>query len=382
MIRIPGRVPIVIFPAFWIFSFLIGFLLSNGNLIQMVPWVGVIFVSVLFHEFGHALTASVFGRRCHIELVAMGGLTYHDGLPLPFWKQLLVIFNGPFFGFLLGLGAYFLEGLPQVTSLPLKGFLSHVKNINWFWTAVNLLPILPLDGGQLLRVVLEKVFHAKGVRYALFFSMLLALGISLFLFLMQQFLAGAILFLFAFESFDGFRKTKHLKDSDRNTTFKDELLQAEMQLQGGHKKEALEAFEKLRREAKEGIIYVIASQYAAFLNYELGTKKEAYEILKSLKERLDAQGLCLLHKVAFEESDFSLVNELAGVVFQSTQDVEVALRNAEVAAHLIQAEAAIGWLETALGLGVVDLKEVIQSKSFDPIRSDPAFHLFVSHLSK
>ncbi|MFS8563444.1 MAG: hypothetical protein LVR00_03595 [Rhabdochlamydiaceae bacterium] len=154
-----------------------------------------------------------------------------------------------------------------------------------------------------------------------------------------------------------------------------------MKLQEGHKQEALEAFEKLRIEAKEGIIYVIATQYSAFLNYELGMKKEAYEALKSLKERLDSAGLCLLHKVAFEENDFVLVNELAGPVFQATQDIEVALRNAEVAAQLTQVAPAIGWLETALGLGAVDLKEVLQSKSFDSIRSDPTFHLFVSQLS-
>jgi membrane-associated protease RseP (regulator of RpoE activity) len=110
----------------------------------------------------------------------------------------LIIFDGPLFGFLLGLIAYFLEGLPQITSLPLKIFLNNFRNINWFWTAVNLLPMLPLDGGQLLRVVLEKIFHAKGVRYAFCFSMVLALAVSLFLFVTGQFLAGAILFSICF----------------------------------------------------------------------------------------------------------------------------------------------------------------------------------------
>lgn len=380
MIKIPGRIPILIFPAFWIFSCLIAFFISGGKVAPMCMWVGIIFVSVLFHEFGHALTASCFKRKCHIELVAMGGVTHHDGVPLSFWKQFLITFNGPFFGFLLGLSAYFIAEMPQITSLLLKAFLMNVRDINWFWTAVNLLPILPLDGGQLLRILLEKIFHAKGVRIAFFFSMTCALAISFFLFLTHHLLAGAILFLFAFESFDGFRKTRHLKDSDRNDAFKDELLHAEMQLQEGHKQEALLSFEKLRAEAKEGIIFVIATQYASFLNYELGKKKDAYDALKSLKERLDLQGVCLLHKVAFEESDFHLVTELSGPVFQATQDVEVALKNAEASAHLTQADAAIGWLETALSLGAVDLKDVIQSKGFDSIRTDPAFHLFVSNL--
>lgn len=381
MIRIPGRVPIVIFPAFWIFSFLIAFFISGGDFLQMFIWVGIIFISILVHELGHALTALCFGRECHIELVAMGGLTQHDGKALSFWKQFLITLNGPVFGFLLGLAAYFIAQAPQITSLSLKAFLISVKDINWFWTAVNLLPVLPLDGGQLLRILLEKLFHAKGVRWAFFFSMIAAFVLGLLLFLMHHLLASAILFLFAFESFTGFCKTRDFKESDRNLAFKDELLHAEMQLQQGPKEEALTAFEKLRDKTKEGLIYVMATQYASFLNYELGRKKEAYEALKSLKDKLDPQGLCLLHKVAFEENDFALVLELSGTVFQLISDVEVALRNAEAAASLNEVEAAIGWLETALSLGVLDLKNVITSKNFDAIRADPAFQLFVSDLS-
>ena len=39
-------------------------------------WVFVIFISILVHEFGHALTACYFGQKPRIELVAFGGLTY------------------------------------------------------------------------------------------------------------------------------------------------------------------------------------------------------------------------------------------------------------------------------------------------------------------
>jgi stage IV sporulation protein FB len=57
MLRIPGKIPIAISPAFWIFAALIGYL-NSQSFIGTIIWIGIIFVSVLVHEFGHALTAA------------------------------------------------------------------------------------------------------------------------------------------------------------------------------------------------------------------------------------------------------------------------------------------------------------------------------------
>src|SRR5947209_5378336 len=100
MIRIPGRIPVAVHPTFWLFAALVGYANSMSVLGTMV-WVAIIFISILFHEFGHALTALLFGKSPRIELVAFGGVTYHEGEKLPFWKQFFIVFNGPFFGFLL-----------------------------------------------------------------------------------------------------------------------------------------------------------------------------------------------------------------------------------------------------------------------------------------
>src|SRR5271169_1684851 len=108
-----GRIPVTIYPTFWIFAALIGYL-NSMSLIGTLVWVGIIFVSVLFHEYGHALTAMLFKEKPRIELVAMGGLTYHNGQKLPFWKQFFIVLNGPLFGFILALIA---TALLQVPSL-------------------------------------------------------------------------------------------------------------------------------------------------------------------------------------------------------------------------------------------------------------------------
>ncbi len=380
MIRIPGRIPITIYPTFWILAALIAILFGEGDFLKMFIWVGVIFISVLFHEFGHALTALFFGRNPRIELVAMGGLTYHDGEKLSFWKQFLITLNGPVFGFLIVIAVYFLKDIPALSTGYAGHFLLQILVVNVIWTVVNLIPVLPLDGGQLLRITLEKFFDYKGLRYAFLLSAILSLAFCLFLFLTKNFLAGAVFFLFAFENFDNYRKSRFVRDSDRRDEFKKIFLEAELHLRQGDKVKALEAFESLRSSAKEGMIYDTATQYAAFLHFDQGHVQEAYQMLVPLKARLDPDALALLHRIAFEQGDFTMVMELAGSVFQYVPEAEVALRSAYAAAHLKLAEASVGWLQTASQSGVENLKEITADKAFDPIRNEPAFKEFIANL--
>lgn len=381
MIRIPGRIPITIYPSFWILTALIAILFGEGDFLKMFIWVVVIFISVLFHEFGHALTALLFGRNPRIELVAMGGLTYHDGEKLPFWKQFFITLNGPVFGFIIVIAVFLLKDIPALSTGYAGQLLLQILVVNVIWTLVNLLPILPLDGGQLLRITLEKFFDYKGLRYAFLSSAIISLAFCLILFLTQNFLAGAVFFLFAFENFDNYRKSRFVRDSDRRDEFKKIFLEAEMNLRQGNKEKALEAFEALRTSAKEGMIYDTATQYAAFLHYDQGHVQEAYKMLMPLKDRLDPDALALLHRIAFEQGDFPMVMELAGSVFQYAPEAEVALRSAYAAANLKQAEASIGWLQTARQSGVENLKEIIAEKAFDEIRSNPAFQEFAASLT-
>jgi hypothetical protein len=101
MIRIPGRIPIIIYPTFWILAALLAVLLGEGDFLKMFIWVGVVLFRCFFMNLAMHLTALAFGRKPRIELVAMGGLTYHDGDRLPFWKQFFITLNGPIFGFII-----------------------------------------------------------------------------------------------------------------------------------------------------------------------------------------------------------------------------------------------------------------------------------------
>ena len=381
MIRIPGRIPITIHGSFWLLAALIGFL-NSYSILGTLIWMLIILVSVVFHEFGHALTALVFKQNPRIELFALGGVTYHDAKKLAFWKQFFIVLDGPLFGFLLfGIATALLQ-IPSLAASPFGPILALTRLVNLFWTFVNLLPVMPLDGGQLVRIVLERLFGLKGFKYAVIVGMIVSVGIALASFLYQQFFLGAFFFLLAFQSFDTLRRTRNLTESDRDDDVRDLVVQAEILIQEGKKDEAAAVCEEARKRAKKGLLFALATQYLAFLKYEKGLSLESYQLLLSIKQDLANDGICLLHKTAFDQHDFPLVIELSSTCFQTLPTAETALRNSLAHAELKQSEASIGWLRTAMQEGLVNIDEIIKTPSFDQIRKEPAFVDFIKSFSK
>jgi stage IV sporulation protein FB len=376
MLRIRTKIPITIHTAFWIFAAIIGFF-NSLSLTGTIIWVGIIFVSVLVHELGHAFTALLFGQRPRIELVALGGLTYHEGEKLPFWKQFFIALDGPVFGFLLFVLATIFLQFPSFSQGKTGEVLSLFQKVNLFWTILNLVPVMPLDGGQLLRVVLEGIFGIRGFKYSLIVGMTIAVGMSLFFFLLQYFLVGAIFFLLAYQSYESWKQSKALSEIDRKEEFKIALEKAEATLQEGKREEAASLFEEIRKSAKRGMIYNLATQYLAFINFDMGKSREAYDLLLPIKSDLANDSLCILQKAAFEQKDYTLVADLAGACYQIAPSLDAALRNAFSCAELSQTDATVGWLETSLEEGLKNLPDIVKQKSFDAVRNDPFFKEFL-----
>lgn len=128
---------------------------------------GAILVSVLVHEFGHVLAVR---RLLHspsvVVLWMLGGLTIYRGTPRPGY-QATISLAGPAFSFALGGLCYGLHALLLPEPFRLRGgpdasalgyFLWIMILINGIWGISNLLPALPLDGGQALRAGLRSGF--------------------------------------------------------------------------------------------------------------------------------------------------------------------------------------------------------------------------------
>jgi len=356
---------------------MIGWLVSH-SLAGMLIWVGIILVSVIIHEFGHALTAVFFKQKARIQLIALGGVTMFEGPKLKFWQQFIITFNGPLFGFFLFLGA---TALLQFSWPPLiYSILKTTQYANLFWTVVNLLPVLPLDGGQLLRIVLEGIFGIKGYKASLLIGAVLAALISFYFFMIQGFLVGAFFFLFAFQSFDMWRKSRFATRDDREEGNKQLMIQAEQALQAGQKEEAKRLLEEVKDKAAGGILSFTAAQYLAFLAMKEGEKKEAYDLLLPIKEHLADDSLSVLHELAAMYSNFDLVAELSTRCYQTAPSLKMALNNARAFAHQKKATPAGGWLQTAWQYSNFDLNRTLNEEVFLALKDDPDFKAFIDQL--
>ena len=91
-------IPVRVHPLFWAVSAFMGW---NPNDIKMtLIWIACVFVSILVHELGHALTARYFGWPPEIVLYHFGGLAMfqpYSGMTTK--RSIIVSAAGPFAGF-------------------------------------------------------------------------------------------------------------------------------------------------------------------------------------------------------------------------------------------------------------------------------------------
>jgi hypothetical protein len=205
-----GPFPVAIEPWFWISAVLLGPGLGR-DWSRLLIWVLVVFLSVLIHEIGHAVVAKGLGGRPQIILRAFGGVT----LPLlqkrPSWlAEVVLSVAGPLFGLsLYGVAWLMQRYLMLETGSPLWTFARLLEFTSLAWTLLNLLPILPLDGGHVLQAVLTGVRKKDSLRAASIVSAVVAVAFAVY-----EFTAGgntflAIFFLlFAGQNFAAFRATR------------------------------------------------------------------------------------------------------------------------------------------------------------------------------
>ena len=98
---------------------------------------------ISFHEYGHFITARLFNWKIDkIYIYPLGGITrFNDRINKPFKEELLVAIMGPLFQIIL--------------TICLKDFDYNVVLFSNSLLFFNLLPILPLDGGRILNLVLS-----------------------------------------------------------------------------------------------------------------------------------------------------------------------------------------------------------------------------------
>lgn len=222
-------IPVRVHPLFWLIAILFGS--SSNSIISLLTWVAAIFVAILIHELGHAFAMRRYGQGSQIILHFSGGLTVPESIS---WgggyasvaitanQQIFISLAGPFAGFIfaaLVLAVSMAAGgtvIPNfifgfipfpIVFLPVGGEIlnSFVMDLLWisiFWGFFNLMPVHPLDGGNVARDILTQTDPLNGFRKSLWVSVITGATVAVvgLVFLRSTYMA--VLFgLLAFQSF-------------------------------------------------------------------------------------------------------------------------------------------------------------------------------------
>ncbi len=149
----------------------------------------LLFVSVVLHELGHALTARRYGVRTRsITLWILGGVAQLEEIPQQRGAEAVVAIAGPIVSVLLavffGLLAYLFPaswGAARLISF-------YLAQVNIVLAVFNLLPALPLDGGRILRSLLAlRMPQLQATQVSAAIGKFIAIGLGLLGFISLNF---------------------------------------------------------------------------------------------------------------------------------------------------------------------------------------------------
>ena len=176
----------------------------------------ILFLIVLIHEFGHALACrQVGGIADRIVLWPMGGVAFVDPPPRP-GATLWSIAAGPLVNVVLFPILWIVVRASRVAGLPasqhdLFRLLQAMFYINFGILVFNLLPIYPLDGGQILQSLLWFVLgRARSLMVATVLGLVGVLGFVALAFYRESLWFAALAVFVLMNCWAGFKHARAL----------------------------------------------------------------------------------------------------------------------------------------------------------------------------
>jgi Zn-dependent protease len=195
-------IPIRVEPIFLLIVVLLG--LGPGfDVTLLIGWVAIVVVSILVHELGHAFAFLAFGSRPSIVLYGLGGVT-SGAAPERRWQSVIVSLAGPLLPFvLMGAPAIVLSATDWAEATDHREILLRmVVWVNVWWGLLNLLPLLPLDGGH----VAEEFIGARAARVL---TIVVAVPLGIYAFSEDLPFAAVLAFLCGYQAW---QQLRHARD--------------------------------------------------------------------------------------------------------------------------------------------------------------------------
>ena len=145
----------------------------GDSVLMRVQSVTMLFMVILLHEFGHCFAARwVGGEANEVLMTPLGGLAMTMAPRRP-WATFVTVAGGPAVNVIIcllcGVGLYLILGVfplgpwtfgeiyAEVRNpgwLQVSSYLFWIYATSWFLLVFNMLPIFPMDGGQMMQAIL------------------------------------------------------------------------------------------------------------------------------------------------------------------------------------------------------------------------------------
>jgi Zn-dependent protease len=256
---------------------------NSGGLI--VVFVVVAGASLLLHELGHATAFRSFGAQSTITLGGFGGYTLGPAQPRA--KSMAVSLAGPAAGFLGAIVGILLSQLVTTDSQVITAAIDDLIYINVLWGVFNLLPILPLDGGNFA----AELFGRRQAQYLSLAGSAILGAVALFL--AQPFMA-IFAFMFGSQSLNALR-------AERDQPQLEKLNQARVALLQGSYTEAAQLAESAGANPASFPVEVTAAELLAWAHLAENHPEEARAALDRLRGGVSKTSALVQRMVALAE---------------------------------------------------------------------------------